>query len=65
MQQTHTHTTTEARRAPWGAPKARLVCFAANLSSWHIHQEMVYTRHSLILSRPKLGGGDYIYGAPM
>ena len=27
----------------------------------HIHQEMAYTSHFLILSRPKPGGGVYIW----
>jgi len=34
------------------------------LGSLHIHQEMAYTTHFLILSRPKPGGGVYMYGVP-
>jgi len=31
-------------------------------SSLHIHQEMVYTSHFLILTRPETGGGIYFWG---
>jgi len=43
----------------WGAPMARLVCVC--LRSLPIHQETLYTDHVLILSRPKPGGGVYIW----
>ena len=58
-----THTPPRGRTAhPWGGRRRALcVCFAAYLNSLHIHQEMVYTSPFLIFSRPKPGGGVYIY----
>jgi len=31
------------------------------LGSLHVHEEIVYTSHFLIFSRPKPGGGVYIW----
>ena len=52
------YTTTGALRAPV-VVYIESVVFGVSL---HIHQEMVYTSHYLIFSRPKPGGGVYIYG---
>jgi len=38
-----------------------VVYLAAYLSSLHPHQKVVYASHFLIFSRPKPGGGVYIY----
>jgi len=47
-----------------GALHAHVVVYvdiAVYLGSLHVYQEMVYTRHFLIFSRPKPGGGVYIW----
>ena len=48
------YTTTGAR----SAPVVVYIQTAVFWSSLHIHQEMVYTSHFLIFSRPKPGGGE-------
>jgi len=47
-----------------GALRAAVVVYIESVVLWgslHIHQEMVYTSHVLIFSRPKTWGGVYIY----
>ena len=48
-----------------GALSAPVVVYIESVvfsGSLHIHQDMVYANHFLIFSRPKPGGGAYIWG---